>query len=124
QADAVLQEIGWRLGSMVRPYDTLGRFGGDEFLMVLPTCDAIATANIAQRVRRSIEGQEVDYGLGRVQVTLSLAHTSIGQHSRPDPDLLIHRLQDALRESHDDGVNRILEVEPPPSPEESNPPAS
>ncbi|MEO1086074.1 MAG: GGDEF domain-containing protein [Acidobacteriota bacterium] len=52
--DQVLQEVAWRVGSLVRPYDTLGRFGGDSFLALLPTCDELATRSVGERLRRAV----------------------------------------------------------------------
>ncbi|MCG8462690.1 MAG: GGDEF domain-containing protein [Holophagales bacterium] len=127
QADVVLQEISWRLGALVRPYDTLGRFGGDSFLVVLPTCDTLATANVAKRLRESVEDREVDYGVGRLEVSLSLAHVTVDRPEDADPDLLIHRLQEALisrREIEPTGavaaVGAVSAVKRTPSPDSAN----
>lgn len=99
QADIVLQEIGWRLGSLVRPYDTLGRFSGDAFLVLLPTCDSSATANVARRLGQALDKHEVEYGVGRIEVSLSMVYATIDRPDETDPDLLVHRLQEALIEA-------------------------
>ena len=51
--DAVLQEVTKRMQSNVRSYDAVGRYGGEEFLVLLPGCDAAATTGKADQPRRS-----------------------------------------------------------------------
>ena len=96
QADVILQEVAWRLGSLVRPYDTMGRFGGDAFLIVLPTCDKAATANVVDRLRASVNEQDVEYGLGRLELTLSFVYLTLDRPEDSDLDLMLHRLQEGL----------------------------
>ena len=98
QGDVILQEVAWRLGSLVRPYDTMGRLGGDSFLVVLPTCDPVATANVTERLRAAINEQEVEYGLGRIEVSLSFVYLTIENPEEASLDLALHRLQEGLAE--------------------------
>src|SRR5262245_1166148 len=58
--DAVLREVARRLRQAVRPYDVLGRYGGEEFLAVAPDCDAAGLAALAERLRRSVTGAPFD----------------------------------------------------------------
>ena len=96
QGDFILQQLADRLSQMVRPYDALGRLGGDSFLVVLPACDAIATGNVARRLRSAVNDHDVEHALGRVRVTLSLAFTTIHHPGGLDAALLAHRLDDAM----------------------------
>ena len=96
QGDVILQEVAWRLGSLVRPYDTMGRLGGDSFLVVLPTCYPVATANVTERLSRSINDREVEYGLGRMELTLSFVHLTVESPEDAGLDLALHRLQEGL----------------------------
>jgi diguanylate cyclase (GGDEF)-like protein len=52
--DAVLREFTRRMGAVMRPYDSIGRYGGEEFLAVLPGCDELATISQAERMRMTI----------------------------------------------------------------------
>ena len=52
--DAVLREAARRLKSAARRYDSVGRYGGEEFLVVLPGCDAADAALQAERMREAI----------------------------------------------------------------------
>jgi two-component system, cell cycle response regulator len=70
--DAVLQEVGHRLASGLRSYDSVGRYGGEEFLVVVPGCDSLNLVIAAERLRRRIADQPVETIAGPVPVTISL----------------------------------------------------
>ncbi len=93
QGDFILEQLAERLGTFVRPYDTMGRFGGDAFLIVLPVCDDTATGNVADRLREAVNEHDVKHALGRVRITISLAYANVEDPEEADADLLIHRLQ-------------------------------
>ncbi len=57
--DVVLIQIAKRLERGIRPYDRVGRYGGDEMLVVLPGCGLTEAAAIGERLRRSISGEKV-----------------------------------------------------------------
>lgn len=120
QGDFILRQVGARLGSVVRPYDTLGRFGGDSFLVVLPSCDRLATGAVADRLVHAVNSQEMDHAVGRVLVTISLAHTTVNEPREVDPSLLLHRLNERLSGPRIAGTAppdpaRILAVEVDPA---------
>jgi diguanylate cyclase (GGDEF)-like protein len=54
--DAVLVEVSRRIEDSLRSYDAIGRYGGDEFLIVLPNCDADSGLSLAERVMRKVTG--------------------------------------------------------------------
>ncbi len=97
QGDFILEQLAERLGKFVRPYDTMGRFGGDSFLVVLPVCDELATGNVAERLREAVNEQDVEHALGRIRVTVSLTYTTVDNGGGSDADLLIHRLQERIQ---------------------------
>src|SRR5262249_49098627 len=66
--DVVLRETARRMQSAVRPYDTLGRYGGEEFLVVLPNCDAARSLQIAERLHRCVGERPVDLSEAAVPV--------------------------------------------------------
>ncbi len=70
--DVVLREVARRLASNIRTVDTVGRFGGEEFLVVLPETDADAAATLAEKLRRAVAGTPIRLLDGHeVSVTLS-----------------------------------------------------
>ena len=52
--DEVLREVVWRIETVLRPYDTLGRFGGEEFLLVVPGVDLQELRQVCERARRVV----------------------------------------------------------------------
>ncbi len=108
QGDYILEQLAERLGKFVRPYDTMGRFGGDSFLVVLPVCDEIATGNVADRLREAINERDMEHALGRIRVTVSLAFATVDD--APDADLLMHRLQECIEGLQAQGPGRLAKL--------------
>jgi two-component system cell cycle response regulator len=59
--DAVLREFVRRMAASVRPYDSVGRYGGEEFLIVLPGCDESCTAKQAERMREALGNEPMSF---------------------------------------------------------------
>ncbi len=57
--DAVLNAIAARLSTSIRPYDLLGRFGGEEFLVILPRADAAEVRLVLERIRRAVSDSPI-----------------------------------------------------------------
>ena len=70
--DAVLQEISRRLKNALRPYDSIGRYGGEEFLIVVPGSIAEELCELAERLRKAIEREPVGVGANQIRITLSM----------------------------------------------------
>jgi two-component system cell cycle response regulator len=95
--DAVLREVATRLRQQVRPYDCVGRYGGEEFLIVLPDCPLRASKNAADRMRAAVSRKAIvlaDGGL--VNVTISLGVTGYIQGGSDDLQMLILAADGAL----------------------------
>jgi diguanylate cyclase (GGDEF)-like protein len=106
--DDVLRGAGEKMAGAVREYDHVGRFGGDEFLLVLPNCTAEAASEVAERVRQQI-GQEPLLGAPpQVEITASIGVSQwrSGEQMRD----LLHRADGALYRAKQNGRNRV-EVE-------------
>lgn len=73
--DAVLQEIASRVARSTRAYDVAGRYGGEEFLVLLPACDAAQTTGGAERIRAAIAAQPFDAGSEPIPLTISIGAT-------------------------------------------------
>lgn len=69
--DSVLQEITQRMTKSVRPYDCIGRYGGEEFLIIFPGCDGDAAFRQAERIRKCINSAPVQTAEGAIAVSAS-----------------------------------------------------
>lgn len=70
--DAVLVEVAARIRRCLREYDSVGRFGGEEFIAVLSNSSLIPSMKLCQRIRMSIEKESVKTPAGPVPVTISI----------------------------------------------------
>jgi diguanylate cyclase (GGDEF)-like protein len=107
--DAVLQEVGRRLASALRSYDSVGRYGGEEFLIVVPGCDALNLVVTAERLRRRIADQPIDTSVGPVSVTVSLGLVAAQANEARliDPEALLRDADAALYAAKARGRNRV-----------------
>lgn len=106
--DCVLQETSRRLLSSVRPYDGVGRYGGEEFLVVLPGCDETSLSSRAESMRQAICAQPVMSGATVVNVTASFGATATLIGGSAEPLQLIHLADEALYEAKRLGRNRVV----------------
>jgi two-component system cell cycle response regulator len=107
--DAVLQEVTRRLAVSVRPYDAVGRYGGEEFLIVFPGCSAANLLAGAERLRRCVADHPIETSAGRLPVTLSLGVASAdqGEKESPDCETFLHTADGALYAAKAHGRNRV-----------------
>jgi diguanylate cyclase (GGDEF)-like protein len=70
--DAVLREVAQRMRTVLRPYDRIGRYGGEEFLLVLPDCHVPGALALAERLRLAVGEEGMALAEGMVSVTLSI----------------------------------------------------
>ena len=111
--DMVLIEIADRLKAELRPYDLIGRYGGEEFLIGTPGANSEIGRNIAERIRSSICKKPFHAGNKELDITASLGVTSaIPAENKKD---IIHLLEDmieradgALYMAKDAGRNRVM----------------
>jgi two-component system cell cycle response regulator len=105
--DAVLREVTRRVGAVLRPYDSLGRYGGEELLIVLPACDAAGALEVAERVRAAVAAQPVATEFGAIPSSLSIG-VAIARGGRGlSCSGLIQLADAALYRAKEGGRNRI-----------------
>jgi two-component system cell cycle response regulator len=105
--DDVLRLVAERIDAMLRPYDSVGRYGGEEVLMVLPACATQGAYEVAERVRASIASRPIKTAYGIVPVTLSLGVAVAEGGTVAFLDDLLRRADNALYQAKHNGRNRI-----------------
>ncbi|HEX9619401.1 MAG TPA: diguanylate cyclase [Polyangiaceae bacterium] len=106
--DAVLREAAQRMRSGIRAYDTLGRTGGEEFMVLVPDCDVRLGAIVAERVRRLVADGPVAYGAERIPVTCSVGVAGTDLSPRTDNDALVRASDAALYRAKRAGRDRVV----------------
>ncbi|MEJ3404088.1 diguanylate cyclase [Rathayibacter sp. YIM 133350] len=111
--DDLLRVVAARIRSSVRPYDTAGRFGGDEFIIVCDDTDAHGAAVIAERVRAAIEAPIAELPDGfTIRASIGIAvHDHAVQSVPISAGALIHAADDAMFESKRAGGNQFTIVD-------------
>jgi len=102
--DAVLREVARRMRAALRPYDGIGRYGGEEFLLVLPDCDTLGALALAERLRIAISSEAIMLAEGVIPVTLSLGIAAC--EGLIETDIFIAAADGALYRAKDSGRNR------------------
>lgn len=119
--DDVLRVVAQRVKDCVRPYDTVGRYGGEEFLIIAPAADLTGTMALADRVRTTISSIAVPTKAGEVIVTASLGVAVSAQGDNLRPDILLSLADEALYRAKRLGRNRVeLSDVPVPAGEQSD----
>jgi diguanylate cyclase (GGDEF)-like protein len=99
--DRVLRLIAHHIQESIRPADVAGRFGGEEFVVLLPATGHVDAARVAERLRRRIED------IRQFEVTLTIS-VGVAQHVPGEPlESVIRRADAALRNAKDSGRNRV-----------------
>lgn len=104
--DLVLRQAATRLTSATRSYDVAGRYGGEEFLVILPECDAEATWAGAERIRAAIEGTPFTAPAGEIPLTISIGAT-VAEAGASEAELL-SVADSALYQAKREGRNRTV----------------
>jgi diguanylate cyclase (GGDEF)-like protein len=105
--DAVLRESARRMKSAIRRYDAIGRYGGEEFLVVLPGCDGHEARLQAERIREALAANSFVAGTQAFSVTCSIGVSCRSSPSELDTDSLVREGDLALYAAKDHGRNRV-----------------
>lgn len=103
--DDVLRSTAEKICKTVREYDHVGRYGGEEFLVVLPNCTAEAAQEVAERVRQQIGNEP--FVIAPVQVKTTASIGVCQWHSGQDTLELISRADAAMYRAKQNGRNRV-----------------
>jgi two-component system cell cycle response regulator len=105
--DAVLREVCRRVSAVLRPYDLLGRYGGEELLIVLPACDSNGAVEVAERIRKVVADQPIMTGFGAIPSSLSIGIAVADKGKVMPMNDLINLADIALYSAKECGRNRV-----------------
>ncbi|MBU6297445.1 MAG: PleD family two-component system response regulator [Alphaproteobacteria bacterium] len=107
--DEVLREFAKRIAANVRGIDLACRYGGEEFVVVMPDTDVAYAYAVAERLRKSIETTpvEISRAPGKLTITISIGIASSESSDEKAEDLL-HRADQALYRAKNGGRNRVV----------------
>jgi len=103
--DEVLSMVARTIHGSLRPLDDVVRWGGEEFLVLLPNADATSLASVAERIRFLVERSWIDSEPEPIRVTVSIGGT-LGSDA-DDADSVVARADELLYRSKHDGRNRV-----------------
>jgi two-component system, cell cycle response regulator len=110
--DEVLKEVAQRLKSDLRPYDLAGRYGGEEFLLILPTCNLTAATHRAEQLCLSVNKSPVLTLFGNIPISLSMGVTVSNSDSELTPGELLQQADQALYRAKERGRNCVQAFSP------------
>jgi len=104
--DEVLEKIATLVRQNIRRSDTVGRYGGEEFVVILPTVDLVSAVDVAERIRKTIKAAEMKdshENMFGVTVSQGLSSYKPGDSGQS----LISRADDAMYKAKENGRNRV-----------------
>ena len=111
--DLVLKAVALGLAACIRPMDTVARFGGEEFAMILPNCAPSFAQAVAERIRTHVSDGAISIGNGEeVRVTVSIGGAFAPQWVRSSALLWVERADQQLYRAKSEGRNRACLEQP------------
>ena len=107
--DEVLKEFASRISANVRGIDLACRYGGEEFVVVMPDTELSFAYNIAERLRQSIETTPIDISRapGQLSITISIGIATT-EGTNDTAEQLLHRADQALYRAKRSGRNKVV----------------
>ncbi|MGA2074849.1 MAG: diguanylate cyclase [Terriglobia bacterium] len=105
--DSVLSEVSRRLRGSTRGYDNVGRFGGEEFLVVAPGCDAASGLAQAERLRAVVSSQPITVKDISINATVSVGVATSHELTAQHMETLLSAADKALYRAKENGRNRV-----------------
>src|SRR5690348_13259827 len=104
--DEVLRAVTGRLKSEIRSYDALGRYGGEEFLILLPGCDNAKLTTKAEQLVKIVKRSSIETSTGAVPVTISIGGIASADCPHAEVKSLLRAADTALYRAKMSGRNR------------------
>jgi two-component system chemotaxis response regulator CheY len=106
--DEVLVEVADRLKNAIRPYDRIGRYGGDEIFVVLPNCGNKEAKTISKRLYDSVSKEKIPTEVGSLKINISVGCVSNEKLPHASKMELIQASDKALLSAKKKGRDRII----------------
>jgi diguanylate cyclase (GGDEF)-like protein len=110
--DAVLVKVASKLRACIRPQEALGRYGGEEFIVVLPGSSSSTAMAVAERMRKAIASQPEAIGGAMLNLSISAGIASTDLFPTATTEELISRADVALYAAKDAGRNCVMRAKP------------
>ena len=107
--DIVLQMFANTLSQCCRPYDFVGRYGGEEFIICLPRSNSEQAAIVAERMRTKVQDMKTTVPTVNeiIKITSSFGLSELKYDAKENTDILISRADDALYQAKGEGRNKV-----------------
>lgn len=105
--DGILQGLAEACRGTLRKMDIVCRYGGEEFVILLPETSVTNAGDIAERLRQRINGKKVILGLRAVTVTVSLGISGTEGDHQTSLEQLLNRAEEAMEEAKSSGQNKV-----------------
>jgi len=105
--DSVLHITADRIRSTFRSYDSVGRYGGEEFLIVLPGCNMQDAFRLSDRLRNSVAEVAVESPAGSIPFTISIGVACAKDFAQTSSTQLVQAADEALYKAKEKGRNRV-----------------
>jgi diguanylate cyclase (GGDEF)-like protein len=105
--DSMLTEIANICKSKIRSIDILGRFGGEEFMLLLPETDLEGAYFAANRIRKAIEATDFIFENSEMSMTVSIGVTGVNKIKDENFDVFLRHADRALYKAKENGRNRV-----------------
>jgi len=116
--DEVLREVARRMHKSLRGYDTIGRVGGEEFLLVFPQCTVEEGVKLAERISRAVSSEALNIKNRSLVMSVSIGVAVDTEPAPGDMEALLGAADDALYRAKAAGRNRVefsTQLRRPPS---------
>ncbi len=105
--DVILRKIADRFGHCIRHYDTIGRYGGEEFLVIVPDSDARQVKEIAERIWHKVRGRPFEVDGLHIDITVSIGYACVATGDTGISDV-IKRADDGLYQAKTTGRDQVV----------------
>jgi len=105
--DRILKGVAERVGKLCRAYDVFGRYGGEEFVILMPGTSQSAAACVAERIRRALAAEPILTQPEAIGLTASFGVCEMTSDREVETDLIMKSVDEALYRAKEGGRNRV-----------------